>query len=194
MHIIWRDVCKYGYGRVLFIINRLISNCCNSLIMRHTRGIYVYYQVYIYCEEKNGLSSITRDCNNPHLHNVLFFFHIQLWFPASHRDSRRFGSDFRWFILSCHIIVEEIKSIMGARAERSSPSWVYIPQKLLAITRDFWNANPFGWTPFHTGARDGFSISIRIYMCISYVKTCVKTGMEAFNPSRTASRKRNICI
>ena len=45
------------------------------------------------------------------------------------------------------------KSIMGACecAERSSPLWVCIPQKSIAIARDFWNANSFGWTPFHTG-------------------------------------------
>ena len=35
-----------------------------------------------------------------------------------------------------------------------------IPQKSLAIARDFWNTNSLGWTPFHRGAHDGFSISI----------------------------------
>ena len=56
-------------------------------------------------------------------------------------------------------IVKEIESIMGARVERSSPSWVCIPQKLLAIAHDFWNTNSWGWTLFRTGAHDGFSTS-----------------------------------
>ena len=148
----------------------------------------------ISCKKKMGSlpyrgMATTRTCT---MYSFSSTFSYDFWpLTVTPDDLGVISDDFFW---SCHIIVEEIKSIMGARAERSSPSWVCIPQKLLAITRDFWNANPFGWTPFHTGARDGFSISIRIYMCISYVKTCVKTGMEAFNPSPTASRKRNICI
>ena len=47
-------------------------------------------------------------------------------------------------------IVEEIDSIPGSRAERGSPSWVCISQKSLAITRDLWNTNSLGWTPFRT--------------------------------------------
>ena len=57
-------------------------------------------------------------------------------------------------------IVEEIESIRGAHAEGSSPSWVCIPQKSLAIARDFWNTNSLGWTSFRTGARDGFFLSL----------------------------------
>ena len=47
-----------------------------------------------------------------------YFFHDQLWFPVSDRDSRRFEDDFRFFVCSCHskIIVEEIESIMGTHA------------------------------------------------------------------------------
>ena len=56
-------------------------------------------------------------------------------------------------------IVEEIELIMGAHADRSSPSWVCIQQKSLPIARDFWNTNSLGWTPFHMGACDGFSVS-----------------------------------
>ena len=55
-------------------------------------------------------------------------------------------------------IVEKIESIKGAPVERSSPSWVCIPQKSLAVTHDFWNTNSLGLTPFRTGAHDGFSI------------------------------------
>ena len=33
--------------------------------------------------------------------------------------------------------VEELESIMGSRAEWSSPSWVCIPQKSRAIARNF---------------------------------------------------------
>ena len=66
---------------------------------------------------------------------------------------------FSMFLLSQEKnFVEEIESIMGARAERSSPSLICIPQKSLAITRDFWNTDPLGWTRFGTGAHDGFSI------------------------------------
>ena len=91
----------------------------------------------------------------------LYFFHTQMWFPALVRDYWRFESDFRCFLRSYHrikSIVEEIESIMGARAERSSLSWVCIPQKSLAIARDFWNTNSFGWTPFRPGTHDGLSI------------------------------------
>ena len=51
-------------------------------------------------------------------------------------------------------IVEEIELIMGACVEQSSPSWVCIPQKSLAIARDSWNTNSLGWIPFHMGAHD----------------------------------------
>ena len=57
-------------------------------------------------------------------------------------------------------IVKEIESIMGARAEQSSPWWVSIPQKSFAIAHDFWNTNSLGWTLFHTGNFDGFSVAI----------------------------------
>ena len=56
-------------------------------------------------------------------------------------------------------IVEEIESIIGLCVEQSSPLWVCIPQKSLAITCDIWNTNSLGWTPFRTGAHDGFFIS-----------------------------------
>ena len=90
------------------------------------------------------------------------FFHTRLWLPTSDRDFWRFESDFRCFceVITGKNIVKEIESIMGARAERSSPSWACIPQKSLAIARDFWNTKSLGWTPFHRGAHDGFSIPI----------------------------------
>ena len=56
-------------------------------------------------------------------------------------------------------ILEEIEQIMGTHAERSSPSWVCIPQKSWVIARDFWNTNLWGWILFCTGAHDGFSAS-----------------------------------
>ena len=37
--------------------------------------------------------------------------------------------------------------------------WVCIPQKSLAIARDFWNTNSLGRTPLRTIAHDGLSIS-----------------------------------
>ena len=56
-----------------------------------------------------------------------------------------------WYeVITEEKIVEEIESIMDARVERSSPSWVCIPQKSLAIARDFWNTNSRGWTPLRT--------------------------------------------
>ena len=94
------------------------------------------------------------------------FFHTQQWFKASSRDFRRFECDFVWFprFLWCFHkkkdIVEELKSIMGARVERSSLSWVCISQKSLAIARDFWNTNSLGWAPFRKGTHDGFSMNI----------------------------------
>ena len=48
---------------------------------------------------------------------------------------------------------------MGARAERSLPSWVCIPHKSLAIARNFWNTNSLGWTPFYMGAHDGLMMT-----------------------------------
>ena len=56
--------------------------------------------------------------------------------------------------------VEEIESIMNTCAEQSSSSWVCILEKSLAIAHDFWNTNSWGWTPFRTGAHDGFSMSL----------------------------------
>ena len=79
---------------------------------------------------------------------------------ASDRHFRWFESDFRCFceVITGKIIVEELESIMGAHAEQSSPLCVCIPQKSLTVARDFWNTNSLGWTPFHMGAHDGFSI------------------------------------
>ena len=88
-----------------------------------------------------------------------YFFHTQLWFPVSGRDFRRFEGEFHCFLWNYHKkenIVEEIESIMGARTERSSPSWICIPQKSLVIARDFWNTKSLGWTPFGTGAHKRF--------------------------------------
>ena len=41
--------------------------------------------------------------------------------------------------------------------EIESHHWANIPQKSLTITRDFWNTNSLGWTPFHTGTHDRLS-------------------------------------
>ena len=57
---------------------------------------------------------------------------------------------------------------MGAHAEWSSPSSVCIPQKSLAITRDFWNRNSLGLTTFCMGTRDGFSM----YHTMLKLQTC----------------------
>ena len=70
------------------------------------------------------------------------------WFPK-----------FLWSYHREKNIVEEIELIMGARVEQSSSSWVCIPQKSLAITRDFWNTNSLRWTPFQPGTHDGFFMS-----------------------------------
>ena len=88
------------------------------------------------------------------------FFYTQLWFPASDHDLQWFESDFRCFceVITGKNIVEEIESIKGAHAERSSPSWICIPQKLIANARDFRNTNSLKWTPFRTD--DGFSMSL----------------------------------
>ena len=93
-----------------------------------------------------------------------YFVHTQLWFPGSDCDFRRYESDFQYFceFITGENIVEDIESIMGTHAEQSSPLWVYIPQKSLVITCDFWNTNSFGWSPFGTGAHDRFSISLGI--------------------------------
>ena len=69
-------------------------------------------------------------------------FNIFICIYSHHRNERclRFFSH----KLSCDFlkkIVEEIKSIIGARAVRSSPSWVCIPQQSLAIACDFWKTN-----------------------------------------------------
>ena len=53
---------------------------------------------------------------------------------------------FLMFLWSYHR--KEIESIMGTRAEWSSPSWVSIPQKSLTIAHDFWNTNSLLWTLF----------------------------------------------
>ena len=103
----------------------------------------------------------------------LLFFHTQLWFPASDRAFRWFESDFRCFceVITGKNIVEEIESIMGAHTERSSPSWVCIPQKSLAIARDFWNTNSLRWTSFHTGTNNGFSMIYAISMLRNHRNT-----------------------
>ena len=97
----------------------------------------------------------------------IYFFHTEVWFPASDHDFRKSERDFWCF---CEFakgkdIAEKIAPIMGNRGERNSLSWVCIPQKSLAITRDFWNTNSLGWTPFHMGAHDGFSISYMAPVC-----------------------------
>ena len=89
------------------------------------------------------------------------FFHNQLWFPASDHDFRRFDRDFRCFckVIAGNQMDEEIQLIMDVHVELSSPSWVCILQKSLAVACDFWNTNSLRWTPFRTDAHDGFSIS-----------------------------------
>ena len=48
-----------------------------------------------------------------------------------------------------------------------------IPQKSLAITRDFWNTNWLWWTPFRMGAHDGFSMSyFRFHFCSTSQEIC----------------------
>ena len=74
----------------------------------------------------------------------IFFSSILSW------DFWRFKSDFQCF---CELsqekyIVEDIESIKGTSAERSSPSRVCIQQKSFVIAHDFWNTNSLGWTPF----------------------------------------------
>ena len=57
-----------------------------------------------------------------------------------------------WFPMFCEVIrgrnMEEIESILGNRAERSSPEWVCIPKI----------ASDFSGIQIHKGARDGFTI------------------------------------
>ena len=56
------------------------------------------------------------------------FFHTRLWFPASDSDFQQFKSDFHvlWSYHRKKNIVEEMESIISARAEQGSPSWVCI--------------------------------------------------------------------
>ena len=65
-----------------------------------------------------------------------YFFHTQLWFPASDRDFGRFESYFWCFgeVITGKNVAGERETIMGARAERCSPSWVCIPQKLSSLS------------------------------------------------------------
>ena len=88
------------------------------------------------------------------IRTVYHFSHTQLWVPASGYDFRQFESYFRCF---CEGITGK-KHCGRNKLDHSSPSWVCIPQKSLAIARDFWNTNSLGWTPFRTGAHGAFSI------------------------------------
>ena len=80
----------------------------------------------------------------------LWFWTIWEWFPM-----------FLWR-LSQEKHCGEIESIMGNHVEPSSPLWVCILQKSLAITRDFWNANSPRWTLLCTGAHDGFFMEYKL--------------------------------
>ena len=87
-----------------------------------------------------------------------YFFHTQLWIPASDCDFWRFESDFWCFVklLQEKNIVKEIKLIMSTGMEQSSPLWVYFPR---SITLDFKNMNSLRWTTLiHTSAHEGFSM------------------------------------
>ena len=80
----------------------------------------------------------------------LWFRTIWEWFPM-----------FLWR-LSQEKHCGEIESIMGNHVEPSSPLWVCILQKSLAITRDFWNANSPRWTLLCTGAHNGFFMEYKL--------------------------------
>ena len=91
-----------------------------------------------------------------------------------------------WFVMKLSQekdSLEEIESFTSARVERNSPEWVCIPQKSLAIARDFWNTNSLGWIPFRMGVHDGFSmywVPVRIYKSIFIVTVSnrVEKGIE----------------
>ena len=75
----------------------------------------------------------------------------------------------------CHFVLVSLlsyrESIMGARAERSSPEWVCIPE----ITSDgewfLWNTNSWGWSPFCTVVHNRLYFFHNVFSCDSFTKT-----------------------
>ena len=95
-----------------------------------------------------------------------------LRFPTSDRDFRGSESDFRCFLLIYHkkktLLKQQSRSWAPVR-NGVPPSWICIPQKSLAVARDFWNTNSLKWIPFRTGAHDGVSISWDVLVNIKLV-------------------------
>ena len=69
------------------------------------------------------------------------------------------------------------ESIMGARAERSSPEWVCIPEITSDVEWFLWNTNSQGWTQLHTGTHDWFYFYHNVF---SY-DNCTKTSEITLN-------------
>ena len=88
-------------------------------------------------------------------------------------------------------IVEEIKSIIAAHAERSLPLLVCIPVKSNAIAHDFWNTNSLGSTPFRTDAHDRFFME---WICYAYnlYLCCYKCGFVVY-PFSLKKRHFRLC-
>ena len=105
-------------------------------------------------------------------------FHTQLLFPAPDHDFRWFESDFRCFCeeIAGKNIVEEI--IVGACEERSSPSWVCIPQKSLVISGIQTNSDEL-----HScmGTHNAFSIAMMIIDALPLWGLMMNTSLSCWS-------------
>ena len=71
--------------------------------------------------------------------------------------------------------VRNRESIMGDRAERSSPEWACIPEIISDSEWFLWNTSSHGWTPFHTGTHDRFISSTMLFSFANFTKTLEMT-------------------
>ena len=125
--------CGYIYGKVLY----------RSIVFQNEFMYKMWWQVTICCQ----------NCKWQEHH----LFHTQLWFPASDHDFWWFGSDFWSF---CKAITEK-KHCGRNRIDRGRLCETEFTLESLYST-EIWNTNSLWWPPFHTGAHDGFSVSVAV--------------------------------
>ena len=63
------------------------------------------------------------------------------------------------------------ESIMGVRAEQSSPEWVCIPKITSNSEWFLQNANSWGWTQFHMDVHDQLYFFLHFISCDNFTKT-----------------------